>query len=1092
MSARRNEGTPPASTPRDESTRTETTRAESADSLGSEGAGRAEGHPVVWLRLELHGFGRHRALDVRFGAGLTTLVARNEFGKSTLVAGLAATMFGLPHLSDATKFGRERFRAWSNPSRFEGTVAFVARDGATYQLHRNFDTHEVRIVHLEASGVAQVFEGEHNPNARKGTAAFERHLERLIGMTDREAFRQSFHVAQPLPPPERLGEEVQRLLSGSGQGTFGAAVARLEEQLKERTSQVAALGVSSRDLRNDRKLQELDGQIVELERALGEGRPAADEAKALGEQVQELQEERRTLQGRERELGGFVQAHRDWLDAKDAHERQSAEHRALKTALASARDLHAQVERATVEIEREWPEFIGSGAELEAAIVAAHEAERELAEAEAAEATAEQAAQVAAAMASEASGALAEHRAVEPEPPGPWDAGDLRELRDHAVRAQRDWERWCERRDDVAEREADLARFALIEEADEDTLELLRNYPFELERREKRVEDARRAEAELRAEEERRELERRAEAQRREADRERRAARTRWLVAIVATLLVGAGVYLVGGGVPFAVLAGLAAGAISYAALHRRAAAAATEAAPVGPDRYVDAHAGSVAGGPGVGGASPAPHPTGRPGPGHAGESVTAQHALDAFVEATRPFVESLQGYADPSRAVRDWEEATRAVARQRQLQVEHAESVWGTSVDGIASLEPAALPGSWGGLARYAVARGTSASTVERLCDWLATRQPAAWDEAIADAEAAAKRHAAWRATEQELDRDVLRAQTSLTNAEAARDRARERLERVRVEEAAARAAVEDGLDRAEVESGGGTAAQLLDRWRSFQAQVQARDEVQSRLAGLLAGREAPSIEALERAEYGAGMEVMRVANRVDELRAAHPELPPLTAERERVAARWREADAERAHVAAACEQVQQEIYRQTQEQAALSGGDLVNIAQVELEVRELRDQRAAVVQEVEALAVAHEELQAAIADFQATYRERLEAAASAYLRRFSGVAGRRVVLGEAFDVAVVEPDGTRVHPGQLSQGTQDQLLLALRLAIADHLSADAPLPLILDDPFLNWDEERLAQVERALRELAAERQIVLLSHRSEFGSWGEPTEIA
>ena len=62
----------------------------------------------------------------------------------------------------------------------------------------------------------------------------------------------------------------------------------------------------------------------------------------------------------------------------------------------------------------------------------------------------------------------------------------------------------------------------------------------------------------------------------------------------------------------------------------------------------------------------------------------------------------------------------------------------------------------------------------------------------------------------------------------------------------------------------------------------------------------------------------------------------------------------------------------------------------------------------------------------------------------------------------------------GQLSQGAQDQLYLALRLAVADLVAAKSRLPLLLDDPFVNCDEQRLERIRAALAELARQRQVI------------------
>ena len=73
----------------------------------------------------------------------------------------------------------------------------------------------------------------------------------------------------------------------------------------------------------------------------------------------------------------------------------------------------------------------------------------------------------------------------------------------------------------------------------------------------------------------------------------------------------------------------------------------------------------------------------------------------------------------------------------------------------------------------------------------------------------------------------------------------------------------------------------------------------------------------------------------------------------------------------------------------------------------------------------------------------------------------------------------------GQLSQGAQDQLYIALRLGVADLTSTsdNIKVPLILDDPFLTSDDERLERIKEALQSL--DRQVILLSHSPRFADW-------
>jgi uncharacterized protein YhaN len=70
------------------------------------------------------------------------------------------------------------------------------------------------------------------------------------------------------------------------------------------------------------------------------------------------------------------------------------------------------------------------------------------------------------------------------------------------------------------------------------------------------------------------------------------------------------------------------------------------------------------------------------------------------------------------------------------------------------------------------------------------------------------------------------------------------------------------------------------------------------------------------------------------------------------------------------------------------------------------------------------------------------------------------------------------------LSRGTRDQLYLSLRLALAQEITAgQEPVPLLLDDPLVNFDDERLAASLKMLSELGSERQVVLFTcHRTQY----------
>ena len=74
---------------------------------------------------------------------------------------------------------------------------------------------------------------------------------------------------------------------------------------------------------------------------------------------------------------------------------------------------------------------------------------------------------------------------------------------------------------------------------------------------------------------------------------------------------------------------------------------------------------------------------------------------------------------------------------------------------------------------------------------------------------------------------------------------------------------------------------------------------------------------------------------------------------------------------------------------------------------------------------------------------------------------------------------NGSNVHVEGMSEGTRDQLYLALRLAALDrHLEEHEPMPLILDDLLSTFDNERAKAILPQLAELAKRSQVLLFTH--------------
>jgi uncharacterized protein YhaN len=83
--------------------------------------------------------------------------------------------------------------------------------------------------------------------------------------------------------------------------------------------------------------------------------------------------------------------------------------------------------------------------------------------------------------------------------------------------------------------------------------------------------------------------------------------------------------------------------------------------------------------------------------------------------------------------------------------------------------------------------------------------------------------------------------------------------------------------------------------------------------------------------------------------------------------------------------------------------------------------------------------------------------------------------------EYVVIDEHGQRKRPKELSTGTREQLYLAIRMAfLADYCLRHEPLPIVMDDCFVNFDDTRLFHTMLALEELGKRSQIILMTcHR-------------
>ena len=78
---------------------------------------------------------------------------------------------------------------------------------------------------------------------------------------------------------------------------------------------------------------------------------------------------------------------------------------------------------------------------------------------------------------------------------------------------------------------------------------------------------------------------------------------------------------------------------------------------------------------------------------------------------------------------------------------------------------------------------------------------------------------------------------------------------------------------------------------------------------------------------------------------------------------------------------------------------------------------------------------------------------------------------------IAVQNNEKQWLFTSELSRGTLDQLLVSLRLAFIGNLSSKVPLPVLIDDSFVNFDSERKQIMLQLIKEVSSKVQVIYFS---------------
>ena len=149
--------------------------------------------------------------------------------------------------------------------------------------------------------------------------------------------------------------------------------------------------------------------------------------------------------------------------------------------------------------------------------------------------------------------------------------------------------------------------------------------------------------------------------------------------------------------------------------------------------------------------------------------------------------------------------------------------------------------------------------------------------------------------------------------------------------------------------------------------------------------------------------------------------------------------------------------------------------LEKIEDELLELKEQKKNSEEEIKAIEISQRAIMDITAQIHGSFGAQLADYISQLFSYITDGAHKKLNIDEKFQVTV-DDDRQLLQPQQLSAGTVDQIYFSVRMAVGQMLFKE-PMPLILDDSFALYDDDRLKNTLRWLADQKAFSQIVIFT---------------
>ena len=153
-----------------------------------------------------------------------------------------------------------------------------------------------------------------------------------------------------------------------------------------------------------------------------------------------------------------------------------------------------------------------------------------------------------------------------------------------------------------------------------------------------------------------------------------------------------------------------------------------------------------------------------------------------------------------------------------------------------------------------------------------------------------------------------------------------------------------------------------------------------------------------------------------------------------------------------------------------------LEKLAQMEEELEEINQKEENLVNENKAIELAKEVLEIAYTKMKENVTPKFTNNLSKNIEKISDGKYKKVRINDEEGIIVEKDNGEYVSSDRLSVGTIDQLYLSLRFSAIKELSKEN-MPIILDEAFAYYDEQRLENILKYINSEFKDNQVIILT---------------